>query len=337
VSGGDGGLDRSTLVLTEGDVRELLPLEICIEAVEHVLALHARGEASAPVAVGLHTEGGGFHVKAAAARLGRFYFAAKTNGNFPGNPTTWGLPTIQGVIVLSDAGDGRPLALLDSMEVTTLRTGAATGVAAKYLARPDSATATVVGCGIQGRVQTRSLTRVLPIERIFAFDADEAVARAFAVEMTEALGVPVTVADHLRTATLRSDVIVTCTPSKRPLLGPDDVPPGAFVAAVGADHPEKHEIHPELFRSATVVTDSIDQCATFGDLHHAIAAGVVGRDVVHANLGEIVIGARPGRSSAEEVVLFDSTGTALQDVAAAAVVFERAVESGRGLAIVLAG
>jgi alanine dehydrogenase len=324
------------LVLTGTDVRELLHLGDCIHAVERVLALHAEGATPAPAVASVHTERGGFHIKSAAADLGRFYFAAKTNGNFPANPSTSGLPTIQGVIVLCDATDGRPLAVMDSAEVTTLRTGAATAVAAKFLARPDSAVATIVGCGVQGVAQLRAIAGVLPLRGVFAVDADEGTARRFATAMTDTIGLPVTVVRDPADAASRSDVIITCTPSRRPLLGPGDLAPGAFVAAVGADHPEKQELDPELFRDATLVVDALDQAAAFGELHHAIAAGVVDAHATPAELGEVVIGARPGRTSARDIVLFDSTGTALEDVAAAALVYERAVRSGCGQPVTLA-
>jgi len=326
----------STLILTGEDVRSVLDLDACIAAVERVLAAHARDGLPAPGVLALPVDGGGFHIKAAAARLGRFYAAAKVNGNFPDNPRRRHLPTIQGVLVLSDASDGRVLAILDSAEITTLRTGATTAVAAKHLARPESSVVTIVGCGVQGRVQLRALTRVLPLRRAWAVDVDPDVARRFAAEMSQSLDVIVTPTDDLARATLDSDVCVTCTPSHRPFLRSEHVRPGAFVAAVGADHPEKQELHPELFRDATIVVDVLEQCVAIGDLHHAVTAGTVTPDDVHADLAAIVTGARPGRTSEAERILFDSTGTALQDVAAAAIAYECSLSDERAHRVVLA-
>ena len=320
----------STLILTGEDVKSVLSLDDCFEALESVLGEAARAGTPPPEILGLHVEGGGFHVKAAAARLGGFYAAVKINGNFPDNPALRGLPTVQGVIVLSDASDGRVLALLDSAEITALRTGAATAVAARRLALPESSVATIIGCGIQGRVQLRSLTRVLPLRRAWALDADLEVARRFAAEMSESLDLAVTPTDDLARATLDSHVCVTCTPSHRAFLRTEHLRPGAFVAAVGADHPEKQELHPELFQDSTIVVDLLDQCLTIGDLHHAVEAGVVTRDAVHADLAAVVTGARPGRSSDSERIVFDSTGTALQDVAAAALAYERSLQGDHG-------
>jgi ornithine cyclodeaminase/alanine dehydrogenase-like protein (mu-crystallin family) len=281
--------------------------------------------------------GGGFHVKAAGVRLSRFYVAAKLNANFPDNGARRGLPTIQGVVVLSDGEDGRPLALLDSMEITALRTGAATAVAARHLARADARTATVVGCGRQGRIQIAALARVRPLTRVHAVDADPAAAARFAREMSAELGLDVHPAGSVAEAAPVSDIVVTCTPSRAPLLHRVDVAPGAFVAAVGADDEHKQELEPVLMAAGTLVVDSLEQCATIGDLHHALAAGAVSRDRVHAELAQVVAGQRPGRQTADEITIFDSTGVAIEDVAAAVAVYEKAVAAGRGLSVDLAG
>ena len=322
-------------MLTRRDVAALLDLDTCIVAVEQAFRLHGQGELPAPGVLAVPVEGGGFHIKAGVLALGRRYFAAKTNANFPDNPAHHGLPTIQGVLVLADADRGTPLAVMDSMEITTLRTGAATAVAAKYLARADVRTATVVGCGTQGVVQLRALRAVRAVERVYACDRDAAVAERFAQEMTAELGLEVRATADLGQAARRSDVIVTCTPSRAPILGPGDVRAGTFIAAVGADHPEKQEIAPALMAASPIVVDVLEQAATIGDLHHALAAGVLTRSDVRAELGEVVAGRKTGRRSPQETIVFDSTGMALQDVAAAAAVYERAVESGRGLAVTL--
>ena len=247
-----------------------------------------------------------------------------------------GLPTIQGVVVLSDGETGLPLALIDSMEITALRTGAATAVAARYLARPEARVAIVVGCGRQGRIQLAALARVRPLERVHAVDADPGLAARFAREMSAQLGLDVRPAASAAEAAPGSDICVTCTPSRRPLLHRVDVTPGAFVAAVGADNEHKQELEPALMAAATIVVDSLEQCAAIGDLHHALASGAVSIGQVHAELSEVVAGRKPGRRSAEEITIFDSSGVAIEDVAAAAAVYEKAVAAGRGVTVDLA-
>lgn len=329
---------ETMLLLTRSEVASLLGLAECINAVEEAFRLHAEGSGLPPGVLETLTGDGGFHIKAAGLRLaGGSYYAAKVNGNFPANPERFGLPTIQGVVILFDAERGRPLAVMDSMELTALRTAAATGVAARYLARPDSRVATICGCGIQGRVQLRALAQVLRIEKVFAFDSDGDRAECFAREMAGELGLEAEAVADLRKATGESDICVTCTPSRSPILMCGDVRPGAFVAGVGADNPKKQELDPWLMASGRIVVDILEQCAAIGDLHHALEAGAVTKGDVYAEMGEIIVGRKPGRTSEEEVIIFDSTGTALQDVAAAAVVYEGALRDGVGLRLNLAG
>lgn len=324
------------LMLSAADVATLLTLDECIAAVEHAFRLHGLRTAPSPGVLSMHVAGGGFHVKAGALDLGRKYFAAKVNGNFPENRTRHDRPTIQGVIVLCDAENGAPLAVMDSREITSLRTAAATAVAAKYLARPDSRTLTVCGCGIQGRVQALAIARVCQVEEILTFDKDHERASRLAQTLTCELKIPVTPAPDLASATLRSDICVTCTTSREPLLRPDDIPPGTFIAAVGGDNPEKQEIHPKLLSNSKIVVDILEQSATIGDLHHALNTGAVTRSDVHAELGEIVAGKKAARESTKEIIVFDSTGMALQDVAAAVVVYEKAHRNGSGTRLNLA-
>jgi alanine dehydrogenase len=155
--------------------------------------------------------------------------------------------------------------------------------------------------------------------------------------MVRELGIGVTAVDDRSAATRRSDIIVTCTTARRWFLGRDDVPPGCFVAAVGEDNPGKQELEPALLAASTVVVDLLEQCAHMGDLHHALEAGVMTRESVHAELAEIVSGQKPDRQSVEEIAIFDSTGTALQDVATAWMVYQRAITERVGITVDLGG
>jgi alanine dehydrogenase len=318
---------KGTLLLRRSEVAALLSIEDCMTAVEQAFKLYADGQTTPPGVLGIHAPGGGFHIKAGLLTVGRFYFAVKTNANFPQNPKRFGLPTIQGILVLCDAENGRPLALMDSMEITALRTGAATGIAAKYLARPDAQVATICGCGNQGRVSLRALAEV----RVYAFDVEEAQARRFADEFTKELRVAIEAVNDLSQAVRKSDICVTCTPSNRYFLHREYVSSGTFIAAVGADNGEKQEIDPALMATGKVVVDLLEQCAMIGDLHHALDLGLLSKADVHAELGEVITGSKVGRAAEDEIIIFDSTGTALQDVAAAAMVYERAISAGIGM------
>jgi len=318
-------MNMQTMLLSRRDIASLLTLEECFNAVEEAFRLLGEGKAEPPLAMGVRCDAGGFHIKAGRLPLQRDYFAAKVNGNFPGNRERFALPTIQGAIVLCDAVNGRLLAVMDSMEITARRTAAATAVAAKYLARQNSTVATICGCGQQGRAQLRALARIFKLSRVYACDVNQEQAQCFAAECSEELGLKVEAVGDLGSATRMSDICVTCTTSSQAFLMESAVVPGTFVAAVGADHPEKQELQPALMANNTLVVDLLEQCATIGDLHHAIAAGVTNRAQVHAELGEVVAGKRPGRTGEGEITVFDSTGIALQDVASAAAVYEKAL------------
>jgi alanine dehydrogenase len=324
-------MNREMIFLGAQDVRNLLSIEDCIAVVEHAFRLYGEKKVQGPGVLGMHTKEGGFHVKAGWLDLDAHYFAAKINGNFPLNPMRFGLPTIQGIIILCDAEKGTPLAIMDSRDVTSLRTAAATAVAAKYLARANSQTVTICGCGEQGRVQLKALARIVKLEKVFAYDSCSRTAQQYAAELSSTMNVPVTVVNKVRPATTQSDICVTCTPTQQPFLGPGDVTDGTFVAAVGADNPHKNEVHPALMSKAKVVCDLIEQCAVMGDLHHALESCVMQRTDVFAELGEIVAGKKPGRISDQEITIFDSTGMALQDVAAAGLVYQRAVQRNAGM------
>ena len=323
-----------TLLLTRSDVAALLTIDDYIASIERVFKLYGEGKTDAPGILGVHAPNGGFHIKAGVLDLDQSFFAAKINANFPQNATRFDLPLIQGVIVLCNAENGLPLAVMDSIEITIQRTGAATAVAAKYLARKESKSLTVCGCGNQGRISVQALSKVFSFDTVFAFDIDSDKAAKFAEEMSQDFQVIAT--DDVNGAVSKSDLIVTCTPSNKYFLGRESVRPGTFIAAVGADNETKQELDPSLLAENKTIVDVLDQSASIGELHHALEAGLMARSDVYAELGEVVAGIKRGRTSADEIIVFDSTGMALQDVIAAALVYERAKQRSVGGVIDLA-
>jgi ornithine cyclodeaminase/alanine dehydrogenase-like protein (mu-crystallin family) len=331
-------MNSAVLILTRRDVAALMLPRDTLDAVAQGFAALTAGRAQVPAPLHLAAANGGFHAKAAAYHAARSWVALKLNANLPGNPLRHGLPTIQGAILLLDGDDGRLLAVMDSIELTSRRTAAATALAARFLARPASAVLAICGCGAQALPHVESILDVLPLRRILLWDIDPRPAHRLRERLAVRAGsIGVHVVDRLEQATRAADVVVTCTPSRQAFLGPDSVRPGCFIAAVGADSPDKNEIMPSLMAISNVVVDSRAQCAHMGDLHHAIAAGAMAAEQVHADLGELVLGTRKGRNCDEEICLFDSTGVAIQDVASAARVFERAAERGIGTPVDLSG
>jgi ornithine cyclodeaminase/alanine dehydrogenase-like protein (mu-crystallin family) len=188
---------------------------------------------------------------------------------------------------------------------------------------------------VQGEIQLESIAAVLQLSTARVYDIDHARATDLATRASAKLGVHVEVVTDLSRAMRKSDVCVTCTPSRSAFVTASDIAAGTFVAAVGADNPTKQEIEVDLLASATLVVDILEQCAEIGELHHALAAGVMSRTQVHAELGDVVSGRKPGRTSDDQITIFDSTGTALQDVAAAVTVYEKALASRRGTEVKL--
>ena len=324
----------STLILDRHTIAALMAPQDYVAAVEAGFRSHVDGAGDVPPPMHIPVEGGAFHAKGARLKLDRHYVGVKLNGNFPGNPKT-GLPTIQGVVVLCDGTTGSVLALMDSIEITLRRTAAATALAARFLAPEGADCVAVCGCGQQGRAQLAALVEVLPLQRALAWDVESDKAAVFAREMSEALQLEVSTAARPEDATRPSAVIVTATTARTPFLSKAMVPPGAFVAAIGADSPDKSELVPDLMAEATIVVDLLAQALTMGDLHHAVEAGVATAGDVHAELGELIVGRKPGRKSGSETIVFDSTGIAFQDVASAAWIWRRAVAERVGVPIAL--
>jgi alanine dehydrogenase len=323
---------EGTLLLKRSDVANLLSIGECITSVEHAFKLYASGDARPPGILGIPAEDGGFHIKAGIMNLRKKYFAAKINANFPGNDK-YRLPTIQGVIAVLDAEKGKLLALMDSIEITILRTGAATAVAAKYLAKTNAKKVSICGSGNQGKISLRAIKTVRSIEEVSIFDIDRKKAEMFAHDLSTELNIPIHVATDPERAVHESDICVTCTSSKKPILFRKFIAPGTFVAAVGSDSEEKQELEPSLLTVGKLVTDITAQCALIGELHHGIEAGVMKKSDVYAELGQIITGEKPGRESNEEIIIFDSTGSALQDIVSAAVVYEKAIAQKRGTSL----
>ena len=306
----------------------------CIDACERAFAAYSTGSAALPSMISLDVADheGEVHVKAGHVR-GSGYFAVKVAAWFPGNRER-GLPTSDGMVAVYDARTGSPAAfLMDNGFITDLRTGAAGGVAARYLAPEAVRSVAVIGTGAQARYQLDALALVRPgFRRVRVWGRDAARADAATAELRIRPGLPdgcaFERAASVEAAVDHADVVITCTASRAPLLRREWLGSGTHVTAVGADDEGKQELEPSLLASADrLVVDSRAQCARIGELHHAIEAGLA-EERQAVELGEIVSGAERGRTSSEQLTICDLTGVGVQDVAAANVVMDRAGERG---------
>ena len=280
-----------------------------LEAVREAFVAHARGEWSMPSKVYVPAPPDGDFRAMPAAGAG--HAVLKWVTSFPGNPAR-GLPTVSGVVLLSDGATGELRALLDAGAVTALRTGAAAVLAAETLGVQDGGPAAIVGCGVNGRAVAR--TFVARGRSVALWDAR----RGQAERVAEELGARAVE----REEAFASDVVVTVTPGAEILFGRDSLQPGQHVSLMGADGPGKAEIAVEELLRVTVVCDEWEQASHNGDIARAAADGRLKREDV-AELGRVLLGQEEGRGGEEDITVFDSTGLAVQDLAVALAVFER--------------
>ncbi|QLL65842.1 ectoine utilization protein EutC [Sinorhizobium mexicanum] len=319
-------------ILTEAELRRIVPLDReavdCVEGAFHALATKA--VAMPPILrLDIPEYRGEVDVKTAYVP-GIEGFAIKISPGFFDNPKI-GLPSTNGMMVLLSSRTGLVEALLlDNGYLTDVRTAAAGAVAAKHLSRADSSVAAIFGAGMQARLQLQALALVRPIREARIWARDAAKAEATAKALAEKLGFPVKAAIDPKAAVTGADIVVTTTPSEAPILKAEWLQPGQHVTAMGSDAEHKNEIEPRAIAETTYVADSLRQTRRLGELHHAIAAGLVAADAEFAELGQVIAGLKPGRTGTEEITIADLTGTGIQDTAIATLAFTRAEAADAG-------
>lgn len=328
-------MSREVLILRQPEIRELLDPAVCIAAMEQAFSAYSTGQAELPSVIHLDVpeNRGEIHIKAGHMR-GGLYYAVKIVSGFPGNPEL-GLPANDGMVVVFDARTGAPAAfLLDNGFITDLRTAAAGAVAAKHLARKKIGTIAVIGTGGQARYQVEMLARVREFHEVRVWGRDHGKSWLCTDDLGKSRAISAcnfAVAESVQSAVERADIVITVTASREPLLRVEWLKPGVTVIAVGSDAPDKQELDVNvLARADKIVADSLSQCLRLGEIHHAVERGAISEEKVHAELGEITAGLKPGRTSEEEIIVCDLTGVGVQDVAAASLVMERAKAAGRG-------
>jgi alanine dehydrogenase len=300
-------------VFSAAHVEAAVPPERALEAVREAFVAYARGEWSMPPKVYVPAyPAGDFRAMPA---LGAGHAALKWVTSFPGNPAR-GLPTVTGLVLLSDASNGSLVAVLDAGAVTALRTGAAGVLAAETLGRPDAGVATVVGAGVNGRATARTFVSLG--REVLLWDVDEKRARDAAGELGTGVA-------GSREEALGADVVVTVTPGHEVLFPDGSLRAGQHVSLMGADGPGKAEIAVEEIGRTHVFCDDWEQASHNGDLAHAVGAGAITQDDV-TELGAVLTEQAPGRQSPDEITIFDSTGLAIQDLAVALAAMERVDE-----------
>ncbi|MCB9772599.1 MAG: alanine dehydrogenase [Candidatus Omnitrophica bacterium] len=256
--------------------------------------------------------------------------------NTHANNKKYGLPSVMAVVILNDPKNGFPLSIMDGTLMTSLRTGAAGGVAAKYLARRDSEVVALVGCGVQARTQLLALREVFKIKSVKVWGKESALVNRFIEDMKRP-GEEMCSFSTVEKCVNHSDIVVTTTPSRKPIVNHAWIKAGTHINAIGADAAGKQEIDPKIFQYAKLVVDDFRQASHSGEINIPCTKGILNSKDVYAQLGQIVCGKKKGRISDREITIFDSTGLAIQDLAIADVVYRAALKRKKGYTIDLMG
>jgi alanine dehydrogenase len=323
------------LVLSGADVKRALPMKVAIEGMKQAFAALSAGRAEVPLRVHLPAEardGVTLVMPALVEDQQGQSLAVKVVSLFAGNARR-GLPRLQAAVLLLEADTGRPIALLEGATLTAIRTGAASGAATELLARPESRTAAIFGAGVQARTQLEAICSVRAIETVWVYDPIRAAMERLVAEMAGQGPVPSDLRPAVdpQQAVRDADIICTATTFTTPVFSDADLKPGVHINAVGSYQPEVQEIPAATVARALLVVDSRDAAlAETGDLIHPIRQGLIGPEHIHAELGELVLGRKTGRRSAEQITLFKAVGVAVQDAVAARLALEHARLSGLG-------
>jgi len=321
------------LTISEEEVASLVTIEDVIEVVELAFRENAQGYAQMPPKIYLTFRGYNGDLRTMPTYLERLNISmVKVVNVHPDNTKKFGIPTVMATILLIDPKNGQLLSLMGGATITAMRTGAAGGIAAKYLAVKRPKSGGFIGAGTQARTQLSALLSVFPsLGKIRIWDIRPEAAKSFAKEINlMASRLNATPADTAQVAVEGANIVVTTTPSTNPIVQNEWVANGTHFNCIGADAPGKEELDPAILKRSKIVVDDWKQASHSGEINVPVSMGVLFRENIWAELGEVVAGIRSGRSSSNEITVFDSTGLAIQDATTAEFVYQKALEKGIG-------
>lgn len=308
-----------TLLLDRNVIKTLIRMSDIINVVEEAFRICGEGRGRMPAKTYLSLEKGDFRAMPAALPG---CAGMKWVNVHPQNPSL-GLPSIMAILVYNDPETGYPLAIMDATEITAYRTGAAAAVASKYLARPDSHTIGVIGAGFQAHTQILAHAELFSPISIHAFDVSKA-----AIDRLMRSFPQFSVRNCSIQETAASDIVCTLTPSRSPIIKKEWITAGTHINAVGADAPGKQELDPSILKEAIVVVDDLKQASTSGEINVPIKKRIYSMREVYGTLAELIVGKKRGRTNNSAITVFDSTGIAVEDIAVAKLLFEKAQQTG---------
>jgi alanine dehydrogenase len=321
------GDSMKTLLLKKKDVSALITPDMVISAVEESYMAYSRGDTIQPpiVSVALPERNGEMDVKAGYSKTTSM-ISVKCASGFYDNRKTGTFPNSMSTLLLFDGTTGFPLCMMDAGTVTGWRTGAAGAVSARLLARKNAKTAAIIGTGDQARMQLLALTSVAEIESVFLWGRSRDQMLLYLEEMCDKVKCKITPADTPQSAVMNADIVITATPASEILIKRDWIRPGTHIIAVGADMEGKQELDSLLFKEAKIVVDHLEQCSLRGELQNPLRQGVIRREDIHCEIGQILLGKKNGRETDDEITIFDMTGMAIQDNVTALKIYESALD-----------
>lgn len=317
-------------VISKSDISKLINIKDTITCVEDVFVKYTTGETVMPQRSNISIdEHNGNMLFMPAYIKGSEFLGNKIVSIYPDNPSNE-KKTIYSVLILNDAKTGEPVALMDGEQITAYRTGAVTGVAAKYLSSKDADTVSIWGAGIQAEQQLEAICAVRDIKRIFVFDINKQNRDQFVEKMKLRLDIEVVGTDEEDAAVIQSDILITATTSSKPVIKSKKLKPGTFISAVGGSTQQKQEIPEHILKASTIIVDGYSAAMSdAGDIIIPMRKGVITRDDIKGELGEVITG-KVKRKSKDEVILFKSVGLAIQDMIVASHLYTMALEDGLG-------
>lgn len=320
-----------TILLNRSQVSGLMTMKEVIESVETAYSVHAERKVQMPAKEYLFYKKfkGDLRIMPCFIR-GMDESGVKNVNVHPDNPRKYGLPTVMAMIELVDPQTGFPISVMDGTWITNMRTGAAAGVATKYLAREDSEILGLVGAGVQAATGLEAILEVRDIKEVRVSCRTCQTREQFAEMVSEKYGIEAKATDTIKEAVVGADVLLTTTPSREPVVKSKWVGEGTHINGIGADAPGKQELDSHIFQKAKIVIDCWEQASHSGQINIPIQEGLIRKSDIHGKIGDVIIGAIPGRTSDKEITVFDSTGLAVQDIVTAWKVYEKALQKGIG-------
>jgi alanine dehydrogenase len=311
-----------TLFLSEKKIKSILTMDDTLKAVEMAFRAKGQGTLQMPPKMYLYYETHNGDLRVMPSYIPSLDISGvKVVNVHPNNPKKYRLPSVMATILLVDPANGYPVGVFDGTWITTMRTGAASGIASKYLAREDASVLALVGAGVQAETQLEAILKVRKIKKVKLYDIVRAISERF-VKKYKHLKLDFKICDTVKECVEGADIICTVTPVRKPIVKSAWVKKGAHINAMGADAPGKEELEPALVKRSKIVIDDWDQASHSGEINVPLAKGIISKGDIHAEIGDVVTGKKKGRNSPNDITIFDSTGLGVQDLTTANIVYK---------------